>query len=75
MGREEVLANVLEWVRFAIESYYAMNMEKVDKDRLMHHRFPEVLWANLENLSSGRRSCRCAIVVTGMLFGRDAVIA
>ena len=50
VSREEVLANILEWVRFAIESYYAMNMEKVDKDRLMHQRFPEVLWTNLENV-------------------------
>lgn len=50
IGREEVLANVLEWVRFAIESYYAMNMEKIDKDRIMHQRMPEVLWANLENV-------------------------
>lgn len=50
IGREEVLANVLEWVRFAIESFYAMNMEKIDKDRIMHQRIPDVLWANLENV-------------------------
>ncbi|MBI1798637.1 MAG: HNH endonuclease [Candidatus Eisenbacteria bacterium] len=50
IGREEVLANILDWVRFAIESFYAVNMEKVDKGRLMHHRFPEVLWGTLENV-------------------------
>jgi len=50
VSREEVLANILEWIRFAIESFYAMTMEKVDKDRLMHNRFPDVLWVTLENV-------------------------
>ena len=50
IGREEILANVLEWVRLGIEHFYAMTGEMIDKDRVMHHRFPPVLWTNIENV-------------------------
>lgn len=48
IAREEVLVNVLKYIRLAIEHYYAMNQEMVDKERLMHHRFPDVLWSTIE---------------------------
>lgn len=50
IAREEVLANVLKWVRLAIESYFALQQEMVDKDRLMQHRFPDVLWSTVETV-------------------------
>jgi len=30
VAREEVLANILKWVRLTIESYYALNLEMID---------------------------------------------
>jgi hypothetical protein len=50
VAREEVLANVLKWVRLAIEHYFAFNQEMVDKDRIMQRRFPDVVWSNVETL-------------------------
>ncbi len=50
IAREEILANILDWVSFAVSSYFALNQEKVDSDRLMQKRFPELLWTNVENV-------------------------
>ncbi len=71
VSREEVLANIIEWVRFAIESYYAVNMEKVDKDRLMHQRFPETLWGILENVlqNIGNLPCWVDSKLAQTIFG------
>jgi hypothetical protein len=48
IAREEILANILDWVKFAISSYFALNQEKVEPDQLMQKRFPELLWTNVE---------------------------
>lgn len=48
IAREEVLGNVLAWVRLVIENYFAYTGEMVDKERLLQHPFPEVLWKRLE---------------------------
>jgi HNH endonuclease len=48
VAREEVLANILKWVRFTIENYYAFNQEMVDKERLMQKRHPDGLWSTFE---------------------------
>jgi hypothetical protein len=50
VAREEILANILDWVSFAMSSYFALNQEKVDADRLMQKRFPELLWISIENV-------------------------
>jgi hypothetical protein len=50
VAREEVLVNILDWVSFGVSSYFALNQEKVDSDRLMQKRFPELLWTNVENV-------------------------
>lgn len=50
VAREEVLINVLEWVRFTIEHYYAFNQEMIDKERLMQRRHPDGLWFTLETV-------------------------
>jgi hypothetical protein len=44
IAREEILANVLSYIRLAIEHYYVFLGQVVEKDRLLQHRFPEVLW-------------------------------
>jgi hypothetical protein len=50
IAREEVLANLLGWVRLTIEHYYAFNQEMIDKERLMHRRFPDVVWSMVETV-------------------------
>jgi hypothetical protein len=50
VAREEVLTNVLKWVRLAIEHYFAFNREMVDKERLMHQRFPDIVWTTVETV-------------------------
>jgi hypothetical protein len=61
IAREEVLANVLKYVRLAIEHYYALNQEMVDKERLLHRRFPDVLWSNIETVLTNIGDLPCWI--------------
>jgi hypothetical protein len=46
--REDILANVLEWVRLVIENYYAFTGQHVNKARLFQRAFPEALWRRIE---------------------------
>src|SRR5205807_705013 len=48
IAREEILANVLHWVRIVIENYYAWTGKMCDRDRLLQRRFPEDLWRRIE---------------------------
>lgn len=48
IAREEILANVLEWVRLVIENYYAFAGQPVDRERLCQRAFPETLWQRIE---------------------------
>ena len=55
IAREEILMNILQWVRLVIENYFAWTGQMIYKDKLMQMKFPEVLWEKistfLENLS------------------------
>ena len=48
VSREEVLANVLRWVRLVIENYYAFVGQAVDRERIFQCPFPETLWRRIE---------------------------
>lgn len=48
LAREEILANVLAWVRLVIENYFAWTGQLVDKERLTHGVLPEDLWQRVE---------------------------
>jgi hypothetical protein len=48
MSREEVLANVLRWVRLVIENYYAFMGQAADRERLFERLLPEALWRRVE---------------------------
>lgn len=48
VAREEILGNILLWVRLVIENYFAWGGQQVDKDRLFHTPFPEPLWQRVE---------------------------
>lgn len=61
VAREEVLANILKYVRVAIEYYYALNQELIDKERLMHRPLPDVLWAMLGNVLQNLADLPCWI--------------
>ncbi len=50
VAREEVLANILDWVRLTIENYYAFNQEMVDKERLMQRGYSDALWSTVETV-------------------------
>ncbi len=56
IAREEIIANVLGWVRLVIENYNAFTGRFIDKERLFQYVLPEELWqriaAFLTNLSS-----------------------
>ena len=71
IAREEVLANVLKWVRLTIEHYYAFNQEMIDKERLMQRRFPDVVWASLETMLTniGDLPCWADTKLAQTIFG------
>ena len=51
LTREEVLYNVLRYVRDCIKRYYLMNEGRVIEDReLFQHKFPEILWNHIRNV-------------------------
>ena len=55
VAREEILGNIVEWIRLVIENYFAYTGEMMDKERILHGKLPEALWdrvrAFLVNLS------------------------
>lgn len=48
VARAEIFDNILEYVRLVIEHYFAWSGERIDKERLFQHKFPEALWKRLE---------------------------
>jgi hypothetical protein len=49
IAREEVLANVLRWVRLVIANYNAYTGKIVHEDQLLHVRLPDELWNRISN--------------------------
>ena len=48
VSREEILGNLLAWLRLVIEYYYAWTGTMIDKDRIFHQRIPEECWQRVE---------------------------
>lgn len=48
IAREEILGNILVWVRLVVENYYAWMGQVADKERLLQHKLPEELWKRIE---------------------------
>lgn len=48
VSREEILANLLAWVRLVIENYYAWTGKMMEKERIFHQRVPEDCWQRVE---------------------------
>lgn len=71
IAREEIFANVLEWVRLVIENYNAYTGKLVDKDRLLQTALPEELWKRIENFLRSLSMLPCWIDknLSNMVFG------
>ena len=59
VAREEVLANVLRWLRLVIEHYFAFTAQMYDKDQLLHRRLPDPLWDHMLNFFTNLSSLPC----------------
>ena len=49
VAREEILANVLRWLRLVIEHYFAFTLQMYDKERLLQRPLPDALWEHVRN--------------------------
>jgi hypothetical protein len=61
VAREEVLANVLRWVRLVITNYFAYTGKLVHEDRLLHTPLPDNLWNRVANFLSSLSRLPCWI--------------
>jgi len=59
VAREEVLANVLRWIRFVIEHYFAFTGQMYDKDRLLHRLLPDTPWDHVRNFLTNLAGLPC----------------
>jgi hypothetical protein len=48
VAREEILGNILAYVRLVIENYFAYTGKMIDKERLLQQPFPDDLWKRIE---------------------------
>lgn len=61
IAREEVLANVMRWVRLVIANYNAYTGKVVHEDQLLHVRLPDELWDRLRNFLESLSRLPCWI--------------
>lgn len=61
IAREEILGNVLIWVRLVMENYYAWAGRNINKERLLQQRLPEDLWKRIEVFLCNLASLPCWI--------------
>ena len=50
ISREEVLYNILRYVRDLVKQYFLMRGQVIENIELFQHRFPEELWGMIERL-------------------------
>ena len=61
LAREEVMANIVRWVRMVISNYFAYSMKVVAEDRLLHERLPDEVWDSIRNLLESLAGLPCWI--------------
>jgi hypothetical protein len=49
IAREEVLANVMRWIRLVLENYFAWSEKAVDNGKLLHVPLADEVWKRVEN--------------------------
>lgn len=71
IAREEVLANVMRWVRLVIANYYAYTGKVIHEDRQLHSRLPDELWDRIRNFleSLSRLPCWVDRNLSTTVFG------
>ena len=71
IAREEVLANVLRWVRLVITNYFAFTSRMIHDDRLLQKRLPDELWDSIKNflVSMSRLPCWVDKNLSTTVFG------
>lgn len=71
IAREEVMANILRWVRLVIANFNAYTGKVVYEDRLLHHRLPDELWKRLASFfeSMSRLPCWIDRNLSATVFG------
>lgn len=48
IAREEVVYNVVKWVRLVIENFFSWTGRMVDKEHLLHTKLPDDLWRRID---------------------------
>lgn len=61
IARQEVLINVLRWLRLVVENYFAFTAQMYDTDRLLHRRLPDATWDRMRNFLCNLASLPCWI--------------
>ena len=61
LAREEVMANIVRWVRMVISNYFAYSMKVVAEDRLLHKRLPDEVWDSIRNFLESLAGLPCWI--------------
>jgi hypothetical protein len=71
IARDEVMGNVVRWIRLVIEHYFAFTAQMHDKDRLLHVRLPDPLWEHIRNFLNSLSGLPCWIDknLSGTVFG------
>jgi hypothetical protein len=59
IAREEVLANVMRWIRLVIANYFAFTGKVIDEERQLHTRLPDELWDRLRNFLESLSQLPC----------------
>jgi HNH endonuclease len=61
IAHEEVLANVMRWIRLVIANYFAYTGRVIQEDRQLHTRLPDELWDRLRNFLESLSRLPCWI--------------
>ncbi|TRZ85068.1 HNH endonuclease [bacterium] len=71
IAREEVMANIMRWVRLVIANFNAYTGKVVYEDRLLHQRLPDELWKRLASFfeSMSRLPCWIDRNLSATVFG------
>ena len=59
IAREEVLANVLRWLRLVVTNYFAFTGKLVHEDRLLQTRLSDELWDRMRNFLKSLAGLPC----------------
>jgi hypothetical protein len=59
VAREEILGNIMQWVRLVLENYYAWTGKYLDKERLLQYKISEELWERIESFLRSLAALPC----------------